>query len=643
MALTIVEGRQAPSIVQARSAQPTYRQKWWDMAPGPARARAILDDVHQIEADQGGRRSLSMLHMGMYGAGNVAGVGLQAAIRWQGNQQFRLRLNVAQMICDSLQAKVAKLRPRPRVVTNNGDWGLKKRAQAMEAMLDGEFRRNDVDHLGPRVALDAFVDGTGFYAVDAFAGCGYPVIERVPPGEVLVKYQDGLHQKPRVMCRARLIERWKVLERYGGDKRSSMYEKLSKVASNEGAKLYPWLTLNPKEDTVFLVEAWYLGPPGKEEQGQFVTTCGDVEIKARQWDCDDFPIVPLRWQDRQWGYYGRGAIEEITPQQIEINYTLEKIQYILHNVSTVRHWIQAGGKIELNATKMTNTPGEILRFYGPNPPITDVVQAVPPELFKHVDDLVEKCFQTVGMSSFFATADKPAGLNSGEAQRVYEDVGTERLIIKGRSYEEQHIALADAVLDAKVMIAQDPAQKEVPPRVVRKRARGVTIDTIKWADAEMDEERRPYQLENLPQSALPGTPSGKLATINEWLQMGLLSGDEAKQLLDFPDLKGDLGYALSTHDSVLSAIEAMADDGEWFPPHAMLDLQKAVPLALAAYTRLEWEGLPENRLELIARYVDALRELTQLAAPPANTNAAPGAGGAMAPGVAATPAQAVGM
>lgn len=592
-----------------------------------------MEQVHNIQTDQGAARSLSMLHMGMYSAGNVAGAGLQAALRWQGNQQFRLRLNIAQMICDSLQAKIAKLRPRPRVVTTKGDWGLRKRAEAMEMMLDGEFRRNDVDHTGPRVALDAFVDGTGFYAVDAFTGTGFPVIERCAPGEIMVEYSDGLHQKPRTLYRGRLVERWKLLERYAKDKRSTLYEQISRISSQE-TKLFPWLTLSKnREDSVFLVEAWHLGPPGEEEDGQYTICAGDVDIKSRKWDCCAFPIVPVRWQDRQWGYFGRGAIEEITPQQIEINYTLEKIQYILHNVSTVRHWVQAGGKIELNATKMTNTPGEILKFYGPNPPVTDVVQAVPPELFAHVKELQDNAFAQVGLSSFFATADKPAGLNSGEAQRVYEDVGTERLIIKGRSYEEQHIALAEAVLNAKVMIASDPEQKERPVRVTRKRARGVTIDTIKWKDAEMDEKTRPYQLETLPQSALPGTPSGKLATVNEWLQMGLLSQDEAKALLDFPDLKADLGLVMSTQDSVLSAIEAMADDGEWFAPHTMLDVAKAVPLAMAAYTRLEWEGLPEPRLELIARYVDALKEIATMAQPPANAQM----GGAPATPLAAAP------
>jgi hypothetical protein len=639
MALTIIEGRQPPSIVQSRESGLNRPARWWDLK-GSARAAAILQNVHQIESDQGGRRTLDMLYMGMYSAGNVAGIGLQAALRWQGSQQFRLRLNIAQMICDSLQAKIAKLRPRPKVLTNKGDWGLRKRAEAMELMFDGEFRRNDVDHLGPRIALDAFVVGTGFYAVDPWSGCGYPLIERAAPGEILVEYQDGLHQKPRTMYRARLVERWKELERAKAKRGSKLYDEIMRINSVE-TKLYPWLTLSQnREDNIYLIEAWHLGPPGEEEAGQYVRCAGAVELDSRPWECSHFPVVPVRWQDRQWGYFGRGAIEEIAPQQIEINYTLEKIQYILHNVSTVRHWVQAGGKIELNATRMTNTPGEILRFWGPNPPVTDVVQAVPPELFNHVDNLQEKAFAQVGMSSFFATADKPAGLNSGEAQRVYEDVGTERLIVKGRSYEECHIELADVLLDAKAIIAKDPAQKESPVRVTRKRARGITIESIKWADAEMDEDNRPYQLENLPQSALPGTPSGKLATVSEWLQMGLLTPEEAKGLLDFPDLKANLGLMMSTQDSVLSAIESMADEGEYWAPHPMLDIGKATALAMAAYTRLEWEGCADDRLELISRYVDALKELSSQAQPPAMPQAA---APQLAPGSAATAAQAVGM
>jgi hypothetical protein len=135
-------------------------------------------------------------------------------------------------------------------------------------------------------------------------------------------------------------------------------------------------------------------------------------------------------------------------------------------------------------------------------------------------------------------------------------------------------------------------------------------------------------LQILEQSALPGTPSGKTATVNEWLQMGLISADEGKELLNMPDIKSELSMSLATKDSVLSAVECIIDDGDWYPPHPFLDLNLAMRLAVASYTRAEREGVPELNLEMLARYISELQQLQALAAPPPAPMAPPGAGGA---------------
>src|SRR6185369_8192960 len=105
------------------------------------------------------------------------------------------------------------------------------------------------------------------------------------------------------------------------------------------------------------------------------------------------------------------------------------------------------------------------------PPTTDVVNAIPTELLNHPYNLKRDAFEQIGLSQAFATASKPAGLNSGEAQRVYEDVGTERLIVNGRMYESAHMELVWAIVAVKQEIANDPNEKETPVVVTRKKAR----------------------------------------------------------------------------------------------------------------------------------------------------------------------------
>lgn len=614
MAVKIKEGMQEPTLLQRQSNELT--QRWWKMKPGNERARAIIAAVDAIEREQTSRRSLDMMHLQMYGAGNASGQGLGVTAKWRAAQKVTLRLNLAQMIVDSMQAKIAKLRPRPRILTTRGDWGLRKRAEAMEQMIDGEFYRNNVDDLGPKVATDSFAIGDGFGRV-CRRNVGHPVIERALPGEVLVDYWDGLRGFPRCIYQTQLIDR-DYLDQLMGGRRNSKVSQLIRDASGAKSTQYPWLQQRPgHSDMLYQIEAFHLPSYPDAGDGAYTLIVGDSELlepKATKYERDTFPIAQLSWQPRTLGFYSKGLVEEITPQQIEVNYTLEKIQYMLHNVSTVRHWIQAGGKIELRVQKMTNTPGEVLKYFGPNPPITEVVNAVPRELFDHVINQKNLAFESVGLSQFFATASKPAGLDSGEAQRVYEDVGSERQMIKGRGYEGFHMQIAQRVVDVKHEIADDPNEKESPVVIEAKRKRGVTVRTLSYKDVNL--EKYVYLWKTLPESALPGTPSGRAATASEWLQMGAISPDQWRDLMQMPDLASYDSPEASTRDNVLSAIEAIADDGEYVPPHSMLDIQLAKVLVAAAFNRLQWEGLPEDRLELIARYASELVDIEQAALEP---------------------------
>jgi hypothetical protein len=604
-----IKDRGMPELVQARAEGRDQLVRWWELKPGPDRARAIYSTVRTLEQEQSGLRQLRLLHMSMYSNGNVSGEGLKSTLKWQSTQPIRLRLNLANAVCDALVAKIAKLRPRPRLITTGGDWGLRKRAEAAEQALDGEFYRNRLDELSPRVALDAFVEGTGFWHV-CRRGDGRPTVERCAPGEIVVGYYDGLYQEPCTMYRARLCSRDELLDRFSTGPNSAA-AKLINAANASPPNHYPWLSAHKQSgDVVYCIEAWHTGI---NKAHAFV--CGDFIHTNTEWTGERIPIVPYRWSERQYGYFGKGAVEEITPHQIEVNYNLEKIQHILHNVSTVRYWVQAGqsNKIEFNAKRATNFPGEFLQFYGSQPPIKEATDSVPREMWEAVDRGRAQAYQQVGLNENFASATKPAGLNSGEAQRVYEDVGDARMLLKGRQYESAHLRLAEILIDVKQEIAKS-SEKESPVVVQRKGARGVTVASLSFRDWDMD--KYVYQMQLLEQSALPGTPSGKTATVQEWLQMGLISIDEGKELLNMPDVKAELSLSLSTKNSVLSAIESMADEGEYPEPHAFMDLALAARLAMASYTRMEQEGLPDDRLELLAIYISDLQALTEAAAPP---------------------------
>ena len=611
---------------------------WWTREEGQ-RHGPLFSQVEKIEEITRRQRSDDVLHMRMYGNRNVAGMG--GEVRWRSRDRFRLRFNLGAMIIDSLQAKIAKLRPRPRFLTNRGEWSERKKAEAMEQAVDGEFYRNDIDQKSPQVVLDGLITGTGFWRVGR-DGSGFPKIERGFPLEVLIDPMDGFYGAPRMLHHLRLMDKQVVLAKWGGEKGSFKYRAIDKIENGDERRFQFMLTRDSTIDQILVVESFRLPSTPDSEDGLHMVAVRGTDLPAEPWERDHFPYAWYRWQKRQAGFWGRGVMEEIKPQQTELNHTLEKIQAIIHRVSTVRTWIQGGGKISLTASKLTNTPGEVLTYHGANPPVTEVINAVPRELFEHIERIKQDAFNRVGLSELSATSQKPAGLDSGEAIRAFEDVGSERLVLKGREYELAHMDVAKLIVEEKNAIAEDPDEKEKPVISEVRTGRGATVRTINWGEAKLEEGK--YIMKVLPQSGLPGTPSGRIATVEGWLNAGLIAPDEARRMLDFPDLEAEMTMAQATRDNILSAIEVMVDEGEYVTPEPMNDLNLGLRLVAVAYNRFRWEGAPEAHLELLTRYNDDIIAMQEDAARQEQEAALLAQGpapvaGALPPEAAAAPAQ----
>ncbi len=59
------------------------------------------------------------------------------------------------------------------------------------------------------------------------------------------------------------------------------------------------------------------------------------------------------------------------------------------------------------------------------------------------------------------------------------------------------------------------------------------IHSIKWKDVNMDDDQ--FLLQMFPISSLPSEPAGRISTISEMMQGGLISPQTGRRLLDFSD------------------------------------------------------------------------------------------------------------
>jgi len=336
------------------------------------------------------------------------------------------------------------------------------------------------------------------------------------------------------------------------------------------------------------------------------------------------------------GFWGEGVCADIQGMQVEINKLLMKIQRAFHLMSVPRIYVENGSKIRKSF--FNNEIGTIIPYTGQAP-----VQMTPPslnrEIFDHLERLYNRSFEIAGISQMAATSMKPAGLNSGAALREYQDVESLRFTTVSRQYEEMFVEAARQVVGIGKEIYGEDNRHEV---VVAKDSK--TIDVVDWEAVDMDADS--YVLKVHPSSSLPVTPSGRLAFVEQLTALGLVGPEEAKDLLDFPDLEAKLSLDRAASTLIDRNVELMLDEGIYTPPEPYQDHQLALKKVTAALMKAEQNNVEPERLALMREYLAQTHLMMEQARQQALANAqgmmmpgappAPGMGGAPPTAIGAT-------
>lgn len=580
-------------------------QAWWKRPNGQAHGTAFRLMEHLTGREKSHRENI-LINLALYGDAH-AKEQLLSGLRHRLDDE-RLTFNLCKSVVDTSQAEITEIQPRPKLLTSQGDWFLKRKAQSMELMLAGEYARNDVFALKDAMFLDAGKLGTS--ALKVRDEDGSPCIELVPPGQLIVDPIEGQFGKPRTIMQLVPIDRdiargWLTKAGSNGDKA------ITNAPRFDSRRLFPWLPIDGSVDQILMLECWRLPDPesfARPQPGRHIICVESGTVLDEKWDRTSFPFAFYRYDLDSSGFWGRGMVGNLRPLQRELNYVLRKIQECIHLAAGIRYWVQGDSKV--NIEKIGNAPGEILRFFGTLPPQPEVTNAVPTQFFTHAEDLIRRGYEQEGVSMLSATSRKPAGIDSGAALREYADVQSGRFIAKTRAFEKAiGVDLARLVIEEKRAIAE--AGNDKPTRVKQRRGRGFTVHTMRWKDAALEEKQ--YEINVFPSSALPNDPAGRTATVESWIAAGYLTQQQGKQLLGFPDLEDFESFDLAPYDAVLEAIETMVEDGEYVLPLPTLDLELAVPLVSAAHLKFTVEGAPEDRLELLLRYLDDVKFLSSQA------------------------------
>jgi hypothetical protein len=373
---------------------------------------------------------------------------------------------------------------------------------------------------------------------------------------------------------------------------------------------------------VYVIESWHLASGENKYDGKHTICIANRTLYANSYDKTNFPFVFYRWTERPVGFFGQGITEQLTGLQLEINKILKTIQVSMHLVSVPKLLVEASSKIV--TAHLNNKIGGIIKYAG-TPPQYAPLGGIPPELFSHLDRLYQRAYEIIGISQLSSQSQKPAGLNSGKALREFNDIETERFMAVGMRYEQSFLDAADIILDLAKEIYEDTGEFKV-------RVKGQSfVETIDWSEVDMEEDK--YMMAVFPTSALASTPSARLQDVTDLMQAGFISKEDGMKLLDFPDLKATSNLYTAAVEDIERTIDQMMKDGIYMPPETYQNLDLGVQKFQQAYLLFKSQNAPEERLELIRRWIEdanglldrAKQELASEQAPQPTAPTAPAA------------------
>lgn len=483
------------------------------------------------------------------------------------------RFNVCQNAVDTVHAKITKNKPRPWIVTVGGNWKLRNKAKKQTKYLDGEFTRVKVHEKTSEAYLDALIYGTG--ALKFYEHEGRPAAERVWCAELFVDPLEEARNHVRTLYQIKSIDREVLAEMY--PEHAGIIDAAAPADDEAGLRVLG--------DMVSVVEAWHL-PSGKNaKDGRHVICVSGGCLLDEEWEHDHFPFVFVWWAKDPRRFWGIGLVERMAGVQSDIN-KLSSVIADAYNLMVPHVQVETNSGIDVG--KLENEPGVVIE-YTTTPAIFEAPAAVSPDFLQREDALIQRAYNLQAISQLTAQAQKPAGLNSGKALLVHQDVESERFVATGRAWEQLHVDAARLIIEISEQIVEDD-----PSELVVYVGKSI-IEELKYTDVRMGEA--PYDLRTYPVSSLSQTPQGKLQDIQDLITLGVVTDpNDIRELLDFPDLEQFSRVASAGRELAEKLIEK-ALDGERVEANPYMDLQYAHRRAVLEHDLAAIEGAPEESLD----------------------------------------------
>lgn len=579
--------------------------EWWKAESDGDLAKDLCATAAYLKTNQTYRMRQLAVDVRLYSGLSVysyAGSNVSKMDKTRTLPDDRPTFNLIQVGVDTLVSRIGQNEPQPKFLTDGADYKQRHLAQELNQFTLGEFYQTKAYIKAKKMFRDGLVMGGSALKVyrddmDKVA------VDRVLQTDLYVDENDALNGQPQQLLQLMLVARDRLLSRYPKDRK--VIEGAPQSVPDNAPE-----TGHTIADQVMVVEGWKL-PLGKEGEPGYVAgrhtiaTMSGV-ILDEEWNKTKFPFVFFNYSDPFLGYWGQGIATQLFGTQLSLNRILYTITRAITLVGVPRVFIDQASKVV--KAHNNNEIGVIVTYSGTKPSY-EVAPCNAPELYAERDKLIDYGMRQIGVSNMQATGSKPAGLNSGEAIRSYDDINSDRFNETARKYDQIFIDLAYLITETAMDIAKDTGKYQT---VYPNKDGTREIDLPK-----MDLIKDPFVIQCFNESSLPRTPAGRMATVTEQVQAGMLTIKEGRRLLRFPDLEQNERLDNASEERIFQILDKIVDSGDFTPPDPFMDLMLAEQLVVQYINLYLAANLEEEKADLLRDFFNQIQALKMAAMPPA--------------------------
>ncbi len=562
----------------------------------------------------------------------------------------RHRDNLIASLVDAAHAKQVKQRPRPQILTSEGDTVQQHKAKLLTEWVSGQYEHLDIyEEVTELAALDSKLVGTGIAKI--YAKDGAPCVDLCYAEELFLDPREQRNNAVMTIYHARSVDRLVLAGEYPKHKKTIMEAPNSPLEDSD-----EHTGVEEMADLVLVVEAWRL-PASKtrpeDHPGRHVIIVAGAHggeghkgatLRHKEYTKTKFPFRKLTWKPRPRSWFGIGIVEGSAGTQQELNDLTATISDS-YRLCVPMVIVPTGTKF--NRKMVTNEPWAYYTCDGdPNMIRIVVPNAIGQDFTQREDRLIARGFERHRISQMSAEGKKPAGLNSGKAQIVHNDIESENHIVSNRAYERFCVEIGEALIE----VAEDlvkAAEKRLEAGETKENVyKDLKLETYAGKDALKAIDYRdvrladhPMVMRAYPVSSLAQTPQGRYEQVADMMEAGLVDADTALELMDNPDLAAKNKRRMAARSLIDRMLDEALASGKRSSElvNRYMDLEYARKQAHLTYCEGLFNGSPDSHLQAVEEICGAIKtEFDNMAAEQVASQAAAQAGASPPP--AAPPA-----